>query len=420
MYNNYITQKLKQLKFSVVTPIQKELFLKFHQPYNLIGISPTGTGKTHAYLLPILSKIDWNKNIIQAIIVIPTNELVFQIFLMLKEFEIRNSQIKIFYGGMDKKKISLFLEKKQPNILITTLDKLYEYSHILKKINICTASFLVLDEADMLFDQKSLNSLDVLLKKWNPKILLFSASITIAMQPFINKYFGKSLFLDVNSQHKLNLKYFILQSPIQKRLNDLKHLLINLNPYLSLIFVSKKQEQTKIYNFLKQYNLKILNFSSDLSVKKRKQYILEIKKMKYQYILTSDLMSRGLDLDVSWVIHYDLPKKNIEFFMHRSGRTGRMNKKGNVVIFYDIEDQNSLQKIKKINNIDFQKIILTKNGFQEKNKKNLSKNNHNQIYKKNKFIENQNKTKDYFAYKDKNKKNIKFKIKNKGKKKRND
>ncbi|MBP3059375.1 DEAD/DEAH box helicase, partial [Texas Phoenix palm phytoplasma] len=120
----------------------------------MVGVSQTGTGKTHSYLLPILSKIDWNKNHIQAVIIVPTNELVFQTFQMLKEIENRNSQVKIFYGSMNKNKISLSLKKKQPPIIITTIEKLFEYSKVINKVNINKASYLVLDEADTLFEQK--------------------------------------------------------------------------------------------------------------------------------------------------------------------------------------------------------------------------------------------------------------------------
>ncbi len=381
---NYIKQKLKQLKFEKVTPIQKEVFENFSKPFNLVGSAPTGTGKTHAYLLPILSQIDWDKNIIQGVIIVPTNELIFQVFKMIKEIEQRTSQVKIFYGGMDKQKILKSLEKKQPPLIITTLNKLIEYTTVFKKLNIFKSSFLVIDEADTLFEQSSLALLDVLLAKWKPKILLFSASITNNMNPFIQKYFGKSLFLDVHSQQKLNLTYYLLQSSPNKRLNDLVHFMKNLNPYSALIFVSKKEEQSKIYEYLKSYNFNILNFSSDLSVKKRKYLMTEIKNNKYQYILTSDLCARGLDLDIEWVIHYNLPSKNLEFFQHRSGRTGRMGKEGKVVLFYDDKEQVSLTKIQKNYNIVFKKIALTANGFSEikiTNSQNIN-NKKNNIHKK--------------------------------------
>ncbi|KND62612.1 DEAD/DEAH box helicase [Candidatus Phytoplasma phoenicium] len=363
----YIAHKFKQLNFIQITPIQKALFENFDKPFNLIGIAPTGTGKTYAYLLPILSKIDWQKNITQAIIVVPTNELVFQVFQMFKSIENHNAQVKILYGGMCKNKISTFLSKKQPPLIITTLSKLVEYAYVSSQIHFIKTSFLVLDEADMLFDQKSLSSLDLLLSKWKPKILLFSSTINLSMKFFIKKYFGPSLFFDVYPQHRLKINYYSLFSPLRQRLNDLKHFLKISNPYLAFIFVSQKKEQNRIYEFLKGENLKILNFSSNLSVRQRKNYIKDIKNNKYQYVLVSDLAARGLDLEINWVIHYDLPTRNLEFFVHRSGRTGRMEKEGNVLLLYDEQEQKILTNITKNYHLTWQSIILTATSFQKKN-----------------------------------------------------
>ncbi|MDV3198293.1 MAG: DEAD/DEAH box helicase [Vigna little leaf phytoplasma] len=386
MLTQFIIDKLKKLNFTKITPIQKVLFENFEKNIHIVGISPTGTGKTHAYLLPILSKINWQQNITQAIIVVPTNELVFQVFQMLKNIENYNSKVKIFYRGMCKNKTLNSLTKTQPPLVISTLDKLIEYAIIINKLNIKKASFFVLDEADMLFDQQSLNSLDRLLNKWNPKCLLFSSTITSEMKPFIKKYFGNSLFLDVYKEHQLNINYHLLHSPIYQRLNDLKHFLKKLNPYISFIFVSKKQTQNQVYEFLKKENWKILNFSSDLSVKKRKNYILEIKKNKYQYVITSDLAARGLDLDIDWIIHYDLPTRNLEFFLHRSGRTGRMEKNGNVLVLYDTNDTKSLQKITQNYNLNWKRIVLNSHGFQEINREKIIKNYNKKKLKSKKLI----------------------------------
>src|SRR5277367_4574064 len=122
---NYIQKKITQLKFKTLTPIQKEVFKQFEKPGNLVGIAPTGTGKTHAYLLPLLSQIDFFKNFCQAIILVPTNDLVFQVWEMLKKVE-KNHFTKILYGGMDKQKTLEQLNKKQPSLIISTPDKILE------------------------------------------------------------------------------------------------------------------------------------------------------------------------------------------------------------------------------------------------------------------------------------------------------
>ncbi|MDV3166091.1 MAG: DEAD/DEAH box helicase ['Waltheria sp.' little leaf phytoplasma] len=359
----YIKQKLKQLNFTQITPIQKQMFNNFEKPYHLVCVAPTGTGKTHAYLLPILSKINWQKNTIQAIIITPTNELGWQILNMLKKIEPKIANIKILYGGINKQKISDQFKKKQPPLLITTLNKLNEYVIINKLLKIHKINFLVLEEADMLFDKDSLSILDTILTKCNPKILIISASITDKFKPFINKYFGKNLFLNTTQEHKLKLNYYNLETISEQKLKTLIHLTQHINPYISIIFVSNIKEQTKIYEAMIQKNLKVICFSSALNTKKRKQYINDIQKTKYQYIIASDLMARGLDLDIDLVIHYDLPHKNLDFFQHRSGRTGRMGKSGDIIVLSTEKDELLINKIQKKLNISFKKIAFNKNQY---------------------------------------------------------
>ncbi|KXT29115.1 helicase domain protein [Candidatus Phytoplasma oryzae] len=391
----YIQNKLKHLNLIKITPIQQKVFEKFEEKSNLICVAPTGTGKTYAYLLPVLSKIIWDKNIIQAVIVVPTNELVFQTLENLNKIENKKSQIKIFFGGMNRIKTYKKLEKKQPSIIISTLEKLFEYAYNLKKINIYKSSFLILDEADMFLESNYLSLLKTLLSKWKPKILFFSASIDKKTKPFIDKHFGKSIFININEKQKLNLNYYISKSPKNNRIKDLIQFLNQKNPFFAFIFVSNKKEQLNIYEILKK-KFNILNFSSNFSVKERKRKMIEIKKNKYQYVITSDLASRGLDIeDISWIIHYDLPKRNLKFFQHRNGRTGRMNKQGNILLFYDNEDENALLKIKQKNNIKFNKIILSnKEKFSKKiktknkkifNFKKIKKEKEKLFTKKNKF-----------------------------------
>ncbi|MDO8030031.1 DEAD/DEAH box helicase ['Planchonia careya' phytoplasma] len=360
----YIKQKLKQLNFNKITPIQKQMFNNFEKPCHLVCVAPTGTGKTHAYLLPILSKINWQNNTTtQAIIISPTNELAWQILNMLKKIEPKIANIKILYGGVNKQKISDQFKKKQPPLLITTLNKLNEYVINQKLLKIHKISFLVLEEADMLFEQDSLSLLDVILTRCNPKILIISASITEKLKPFIDKYFGKNLFLNTTQEHKLKLNYYNLVTTAEQKLKTLIHLTQNINPYISIIFVSNIKEQTKIYEAMLKHNLKVICFSSILNTKKRKQYINDIKKAKYQYIIASDIMARGLDLDIDLVINYDLPHKNLDFFQHRSGRTGRMEKKGDVIILTTKKDELLITKIQKKLNISFKPIKFTKNKY---------------------------------------------------------
>ena len=341
----YIDDKLKQLKFETITPIQEGVFKYFFKPNHLVGLAPTGTGKTHAYLLPILSQMNFSLPVVQAVIVVPTSELVNQVERMVKDIEDR-LVVHTYYGGTNHQKEQEWLTKFQPHLVITTPEQLKEYVIIRKLLNVHTAKYLVFDEADMMFDFSFLSTIDQLLPTMpKAKYLLFSATISPSMKPFITSYFGKYDLIDTSGKHELKITYKLINIKYQLRMNALEDVLKHLNPFLCFIFVSKKENQDIVYQRLVDLGYHVANLNSSLGVKKRNKLIDEIQALKYPYVVTSDLGARGLDFKVSHVIHFDLPY-HLEFFFHRSGRTGRMNDSGEVITFMTVDDHRKIEKLK--------------------------------------------------------------------------
>ncbi|MDV3158118.1 MAG: C-terminal helicase domain-containing protein, partial [Pigeon pea little leaf phytoplasma] len=192
----------------------------------------------------------------------------------------------------------------------------------------------------------------------------------------------KNLYINTTQSHKLKLKYYTLITTTEQKLKTLIHLIQHINTYISIIFVSNIKERDKIYEVMVQKNLKVICFSSALNTKKRKQYINDIQKAKYQYIIASDIMARGLDLDIDLVIHYDLPHKNLDFFQHRNGRTGRMEKSGDIIVLMTEKDELFLDTMQKKLNISFKQIQFNN----KKNQYSLITPRHNQISKNKKYI----------------------------------
>ena len=360
----YIKEKLKQLGFDKTTPIQEGVFKSIDRNRHLVGLAPTGTGKTHAYLLPILERLDKNLKEVQAVILVPTNELVLQIEKMLNDVE---DQViyKAYIGSADKQREVEWLKKYQPQLVITTPKRLYEYVVDLNVLKVQNAKFLVLDEADMMFDYDFLSIIDPLLPTMSKaKYMLFSATIMPNMETFIRKYFGVYDLINTNKDHQLKIEYRLLNIKYQDRLESLKMLIKHLNPYVCMIFVSKKENQQLVYDELQGLGLNIVNLNSSLGVKKRSKIIDDIMNLKYQYVVTSDLAARGLDFKVSEVIHYDLPYM-LEFYMHRSGRTGRMNDSGIVYTMMTVDDHRKIQKLRD-RGISFVNYQLTEEGLKKK------------------------------------------------------
>jgi ATP-dependent RNA helicase CshB len=185
-----VKEMLSKLKYHEITPIQKGVFNAFNSPKHLVGLAPTGTGKTHAYLLPILAAIDLNQMVVQALIIVPTNELVLQVHKMLMEADDRFI-VKTYYGGTNKMREQEWLKKYQPQIVIATPQQIVDYVNETRLLRIHQAKYVVFDEADMMFDEAFLSMIDQMLPAMEKaKYLLFSATLNQSMTPFIKTYFG--------------------------------------------------------------------------------------------------------------------------------------------------------------------------------------------------------------------------------------
>src|SRR5690606_19560458 len=155
----------------------------------------------------------------------------------------------------------------------------------------------------------------------------------------------------------LNITYPLIQTN-GNRLVTLARVLDVINPYLGIIFVSKNEDINQVFNYVLDRGFKTVAFSSEIGVKQRKKILEDIHDLKYQYVVSSDLLSRGIDFKASHIIHYDLPYK-LEFFKHRSGRTGRMGDEGMVITLVDEQDQRKIDKLRG-QGVPFEQAQLTK------------------------------------------------------------
>lgn len=358
-----IQEMLNKLKYEKITPIQAGVFKAFASPKHLVGLAPTGTGKTHAYLLPILSTIDEKVKEVQTVIIVPTNELVSQVESMLLEVTDVFS-VKTYYGATNKMREQEWLLRHQPQIVIATPKQIVEYVFETKLLRIHKTKYVVFDEADMMFDEAFLTMIDQILPAVEKaKYLLFSATLDQSMEPFIKRYFGSYDLIDTSEKHELKITYKLINIKHQPRIEALSMLIDHLNPYLGFIFVSKKENQDLVYQSLLEKNIQVINLNASMGVKKRAKVIDDIKALRYQYVVTSDLAARGLDFKISHVIHYDLPHF-LEFYMHRSGRTGRMYDSGEVITFMTVDDHRRIDKLKE-KGIPFQNYTMTSKGIEK-------------------------------------------------------
>ncbi len=349
-FKDYIIKSLEEEGFKDFSKVQKNVFDNLDKNKNLLVKSKTGSGKTHAFLVPIFNDLEPEKNEVFATIIAPTYELARQTYNFAKKiasFSKDEIRIKLYTGGSDKQRELDKLDNKMPHIVIGTPGKIKDLAIDNNKLKIYTSKYFILDEVDMIFDggyEEDINEITNVLI--NAKFLFFSATISKHLEPYIKKYMTNALILEMKDENLL-IEHIWIPIKHKERFTVLKELLNTFSPYLCIIFINKKEDALSLYQNMKELDYNVCLISGDVSPRERKKTLKEIGDLRYQYIVATDLAARGIDIvGVSHIINYELPL-NYEFYIHRSGRTARMEKSGIVYSLYDELDEAYLNNLEK-------------------------------------------------------------------------
>jgi len=350
-FKSYIEQGLVKIGFKEPTEIQNIIIEKVLNGENIIGKSKTGTGKTHSFILPILEKLS-PADAIDAVIITPTRELALQIFDEFNKIvseSVEKIDIRLYVGGTNRDVEVERLKKSQPQIVIGTIGKIKDLAVKQNVLKIYTARMVVIDEADMVFEMSEMEEVDKVFSKFiDPQIMTFSATIPQNLMVFLNKYLSKNEIIDLvgKDNSKQAIEHIFIPTKNKNKDTLLVTLLQTFHPYLALIFANTKTKVDEISEMLSQNGFKVGKLTGDLEARERKQVIKRIKEGVYQYVVASDIASRGIDITgVSHVINYELPK-DVEFYIHRIGRTARFEATGMAISFYDYEDDDYLKVLR--------------------------------------------------------------------------
>ncbi|TRM12724.1 DEAD/DEAH box helicase [Lentibacillus cibarius] len=347
-----LTDIIKRLNFTEPTAIQQQVIPAALNGTSVIGQSQTGSGKTHAYLLPLINRLDPGKQEVQFVITAPTRELATQIYDEVKKIidyagkkGIWNA--KLLVGGTDKQRMIEKL-KEPPHIVVGTpgriLDLVKEQS-----LSIFSASAFVIDEADLMLELGFIQDVDQLLVRAHKDIqlLAFSATIPQQLEHFYRKYLENPLRVKIDDAlAPETLEHRIV--PLKNRdTSDVITMISEIvQPYLAIIFTNGKEEADQLAFSLQQKGLNTGLIHGGLAPRERKRVLKEIQNLRYQYVVATDLASRGIDIKgVSHVINAQLPKET-NFYLHRAGRTARAGMEGTVISLYRDEDARFIDKLK--------------------------------------------------------------------------
>lgn len=368
-FNDTCNQVIKELNFQEPTKIQTKVIPLVKKGRDIIGVSQTGTGKTHAFLLPIMDAIDVENEAVQAVITTPTRELAQQIYDHARLFSKYDNRIKVSLvtGGLDKQKAVNKLAI-QPHVVIGTPGRIRDLSINEQALSITTARTFVIDEADMTMEFGYLEDIDAVAGKMRDdlQMMVFSATIPQNLRPFLKKYMDSPVIVEIDDHltTSANVEHILLNTKHKDRFSLLEDIMKVLDPYMCIIFCNRRESVSAVAKALREDGHKVGEIHGDLEPRERKQMMRRIKNMEYQYIVATDIAARGIDIDgVSHVVNLELPEES-DFYIHRSGRCGRGKYSGTCISMYDSTDEENL-------------AILERKGIEFKN----------QIFKNGQFVE---------------------------------
>lgn len=320
---------LNKLGIEALNEMQQNAQYAIHSEREVILLSPTGTGKTLAFLLPLFSELKRDVEGVQLLILAPSRELAIQIEQVAREMG-TGYKTNVVYGGRPISKDKMEL-KTVPSVLIGTPGRLADHFRR-QTFQTDTIRFLVLDEFDKCLEigfEEEMEEIILALKN-REKVVLTSATEEIEIPKFVE--LQAPFKLDYLDQVNTELRILSVPSPEKDKLNILVETLKHLGNQPGIVFCNYKDSINRVSEFLNENGINHGVFYGGLDQLDRERALIKFRNKTHQLILATDLAARGIDVpEIKFIIHYHLPLRSQEF-KHRNGRTARMSKDGMAII----------------------------------------------------------------------------------------
>ncbi len=354
---------IDSLNFKKATPIQEQAIPLILEGRDLIGIAQTGTGKTAAFILPILDLIlDMpDDHTTKALVVVPTRELAMQIDQAVEVYSYFTGISCIaVYGGSGGSEFSQERQAltKGAEIIIATPGRLIAHLNM-GYVNFSKLRFLVLDEADRMLDMGFMPDLNKIINTLNPERqnLLFSATMPQGVMKLARSLMRDPATVNIAlSKPAEGVRQGAYVVHDEQKLPLLQEILKDRTGQRILVFSSTKQAVSKLYQKLRPKNLNVGMISSDLEQTEREKVMLAFRNRQIDLLVATDVLSRGIDIDgIDLVVNYDVPQ-DAEDYVHRVGRTARAAREGVALTLIGPSDQRRFQRIEELIGSEVEKL----------------------------------------------------------------
>lgn len=345
-----LTEVLNKQGIKVATPVQEKAIPAIFKGRDVIAKSQTGTGKTLAYLLPLVQRIQTERDEVQALILTPTRELSKQVFDVLKSLaSVRGVDAADVIGGRTIENQIQKL-KRNPHVIIGTPGRLLD--HIRRRtLDLSAVKMVILDEADQMLAAGFREDIEALVDQTPKKrqFILLSATMTEDTVRLARKYMTNPERIDVAEKETAStVEQRIYETTKEHKLPLLIRHLKEMNPFMSVVFCNTKDKAHRLAERLaEETDIVVEELHGDMSQGQRNQVIRRFEKMEIQVLVASDVAARGLDVEgITHVFNFGIPR-NLEYYVHRIGRTGRAGTHGIAITYVTPEDGALLRRLEK-------------------------------------------------------------------------
>lgn len=356
-----LLRALSNMGFEEATPIQEKVIPLLLSGRDIIGQAQTGTGKTAAFGIPLLNRIDLDDTSIQAMVLTPTRELAIQVAEELTKIgKYKRVDVVAVYGGQEIDRQIRALKKK-PQVIVGTPGRLQD--HIRRRtIRLQDLKVVVLDEADEMLDMGFVEDIQAILENVpdERQTLLFSATMPPKIKELAQQFLHEPEHISVIPKELTvpNIDQTYLEVPERQKFDVLCRLIDIDNPELSIVFGRTKRRVDELSEGLAVRGYQAAGIHGDLTQRQRDEVMRKFKDGQLDILVATDVAARGLDISgVTHVYNFDIPQ-DPESYVHRIGRTGRAGKKGSAITFVVPREMDYLKMIERIAKITLKRRAL--------------------------------------------------------------
>lgn len=354
--NDDLLDAVYDMHYEKCTPIQEKAIPPVLEGRDLMAVAQTGTGKTAAYLLPVIERLindNYPQDRVNCVIMAPTRELAQQIDVQLQGFTYYLPITSLpVYGGTDGETYNIQRKglKNGADFVIATPGRLLSHLNM-GYVDLSKVSFFILDEADRMLDMGFLEDIMKIIGKLpgDRQTLLYSATLPGTIKQLASKILNNPVEIKLAvSKPAEGIKQEAYVCYENQKLSLIKLLFDNNPPTKVIVFAGSKAKVKELYKAFMRKSYKVAEMHSDLDQTQREKVILDFKAGKINVILATDIISRGIDIDnIETVVNFDVPKEGEEY-VHRVGRTARANKKGSAITFISEKEIGKFKRIEKL------------------------------------------------------------------------